>query len=223
MVGLRDFGEAAWACEQLYNARLAQAPHVDEPLRCSPARRWTTWATGPRPSPPAAMARHRAAAGDAAADALRLDGVRLPIGAGAPPPAGRAGGGRAGSGSPKPPPAHQLDLTPAALDFEFDLGAEDPRRLRAAALSPLALRAARPAECRRPGLRPLPAVGASTAPRRQLVSSSTSATSPASPPLPRAGTCDGRGAAAVQRRRCWTSTWTRWRRPSRARSRRPRS
>jgi chemosensory pili system protein ChpA (sensor histidine kinase/response regulator) len=29
MVGLREFGEAAWGCEQLYNARLASDPRVD--------------------------------------------------------------------------------------------------------------------------------------------------------------------------------------------------
>ncbi|CAM3832547.1 Hpt domain-containing protein [Roseateles saccharophilus] len=33
MVGLNDFGEGAWACEQLYNARLAEAhPHADAAL-----------------------------------------------------------------------------------------------------------------------------------------------------------------------------------------------
>jgi len=32
MVGLTAFGEAAWACEQLYNARLAQAPQMDDSL-----------------------------------------------------------------------------------------------------------------------------------------------------------------------------------------------
>jgi chemosensory pili system protein ChpA (sensor histidine kinase/response regulator) len=32
MVGLSDFGEAAWACEQLYNARLADAPRADDTL-----------------------------------------------------------------------------------------------------------------------------------------------------------------------------------------------
>jgi chemosensory pili system protein ChpA (sensor histidine kinase/response regulator) len=32
MVGLNDFGAAAWACEQLYNARLAEKPHADEQL-----------------------------------------------------------------------------------------------------------------------------------------------------------------------------------------------
>ena len=33
MVGLREFGDAAWACEQLYNARLASAPRMDGGLR----------------------------------------------------------------------------------------------------------------------------------------------------------------------------------------------
>ncbi|MEW6704622.1 MAG: Hpt domain-containing protein [Pseudomonadota bacterium] len=32
MVGLSDFGEAAWSCEQLYNARLADAPRADDAL-----------------------------------------------------------------------------------------------------------------------------------------------------------------------------------------------
>jgi len=33
MVGLKDFGEAAWACEQLYNARLAESAPADSDLR----------------------------------------------------------------------------------------------------------------------------------------------------------------------------------------------
>ena len=32
MVGLRDFGDTAWACEQVYNARLAEDPRVDPTL-----------------------------------------------------------------------------------------------------------------------------------------------------------------------------------------------
>ncbi len=32
MVGLRDFGELAWACEQVYNARLSEDPRVDPTL-----------------------------------------------------------------------------------------------------------------------------------------------------------------------------------------------
>jgi chemosensory pili system protein ChpA (sensor histidine kinase/response regulator) len=33
MVGLKEFGEAGWACEQLYNTRLADAGHADADLR----------------------------------------------------------------------------------------------------------------------------------------------------------------------------------------------
>jgi chemosensory pili system protein ChpA (sensor histidine kinase/response regulator) len=32
MVGLKDFGDAAWACEQLYNTRMASQQPADEPL-----------------------------------------------------------------------------------------------------------------------------------------------------------------------------------------------
>lgn len=32
MVGLKAFGDAAWSCEQLYNARLAEAPRADDDL-----------------------------------------------------------------------------------------------------------------------------------------------------------------------------------------------
>ena len=57
MVGLKDFGEAAWACEQLYNTRLAEGAGVGRDLlRLSAPRRCATWATGSRPSPPAATA-----------------------------------------------------------------------------------------------------------------------------------------------------------------------
>lgn len=41
MVGLKDFGDAAWACEQLYNTRLADQTPASEPLlRC------TEWVLG---------------------------------------------------------------------------------------------------------------------------------------------------------------------------------
>ena len=33
MVGLQEFGEAAWACEQLYNARLAESSHLEQDLQ----------------------------------------------------------------------------------------------------------------------------------------------------------------------------------------------
>ena len=41
MVGLREFGEAAWVCEQAYNTRLAEAAGDDQPLIA-----FTGWALG---------------------------------------------------------------------------------------------------------------------------------------------------------------------------------
>ncbi|MDP3612802.1 MAG: Hpt domain-containing protein, partial [Rubrivivax sp.] len=79
MVGLRDFGEAAWACEQLFNARLAQAPHMDPPLRLC-----TTEALAYMSSWVEAIAAgheggHQTAAVAQSADALRLEDRRVPI------------------------------------------------------------------------------------------------------------------------------------------------
>ena len=82
MVGLRDFGEAAWACEQLYNAHLAQSSRLDAPLRALTVEAldymgaWTEAIAAGRNEGHASPAVVRAA------DALRLDGHRLPI---APP------------------------------------------------------------------------------------------------------------------------------------------
>ena len=79
MVGLRDFGEAAWSCEQLFNARLALEPHMDPPLRLC-----TTEALAYLGSWVEAIARgrnegHHTAAVARSAEALRLDGLRVPI------------------------------------------------------------------------------------------------------------------------------------------------
>ncbi len=79
MVGLRDFGEAAWSCEQLFNARLALEPHMDAPLRLC-----TTEALAYLGSWVEAIARgrnegHHTAAVARSAEALRLDGIRVPI------------------------------------------------------------------------------------------------------------------------------------------------
>ena len=80
MVGLRDYGEAAWACEQLYNARLAEAPRMDAELDAftrdalDHLAEWTdAIAVGQgRTQAPGPIV--------AAADSLRLQGVRIPIG-----------------------------------------------------------------------------------------------------------------------------------------------
>ena len=79
MLGLRDFGEAAWACEQLFNARLAQAPHMDPPLRLCTSEAlaymgsWVEAIAGGRNDG------HQATDVARSADALRLEGARVPI------------------------------------------------------------------------------------------------------------------------------------------------
>ncbi|MEK8049810.1 Hpt domain-containing protein [Ideonella sp. DXS22W] len=90
MVGLRRFGEAAWSCEQLYNTRLAEHHGADTDLREFSAEAlayFTDWV--------AALTAGDAAAFDPAvvsvpADSLRLNHLRLPLGAAAPAPADTA-------------------------------------------------------------------------------------------------------------------------------------
>lgn len=94
MVGLRDYGEAAWACEQLYNARLAEQRPMDADLAGFTREaldELSAWiddieagSAGAR-TPQALMQ---------AADALRLHGVRSPRGGAAvaeAPPAAEPG------------------------------------------------------------------------------------------------------------------------------------
>jgi chemosensory pili system protein ChpA (sensor histidine kinase/response regulator) len=81
MVGLTDFGDAAWACEQLFNARLADPAHADADLRgfsnevLDHFERWVDAieanAAGNYRSEPVVQA----------ADALRMEGRRLPLAA----------------------------------------------------------------------------------------------------------------------------------------------
>ena len=79
MIGLRDFGEAAWSCEQLYNARLASEARLDAPLRELTAEALAylgDWVEAIAAGTPAG---HESAAVSRAADALRLEGRRMPI------------------------------------------------------------------------------------------------------------------------------------------------
>ena len=80
MVGLTDFGEGAWACEQLFNARLGEAhPQADATLAGFTAEaldyfaHWREQIAGNQPghSSPEPLRR--------SADALRLRGERLPL------------------------------------------------------------------------------------------------------------------------------------------------
>lgn len=85
MVGLNEFGEGAWACEQLYNARLAEAsPQADADLLGFTADaldyigQWRDQIAGLQPGS------HQAEPLRRSADALRLNRERLPLVAAAP-------------------------------------------------------------------------------------------------------------------------------------------
>jgi chemosensory pili system protein ChpA (sensor histidine kinase/response regulator) len=80
MVGLKDFGEAAWSCEQLFNARLASAPHMDEPLRLLTSEALTYLGGWVEAINASRNEGHVSADVSLAADALRLDNKRVPIG-----------------------------------------------------------------------------------------------------------------------------------------------
>ncbi|HEY0956564.1 MAG TPA: Hpt domain-containing protein [Roseateles sp.] len=80
MVGLNDFGEGAWACEQLYNARLAEAqPQADADLQGFTAEaldyfaHWREQIAGNAAGSSASEPLRRSA------DALRLQRERLPL------------------------------------------------------------------------------------------------------------------------------------------------
>ncbi|MCE2914547.1 MAG: Hpt domain-containing protein [Rubrivivax sp.] len=79
MVGLRDFGEAAWSCEQLYNARLASAPHMDPVLRQFSQEAVAYLAGWVEAIAEGRAPGHHPSAVAKAADSLRLEGVRLAI------------------------------------------------------------------------------------------------------------------------------------------------
>ncbi|MFN3304723.1 MAG: Hpt domain-containing protein, partial [Roseateles sp.] len=85
MVGLNEFGEGAWACEQLYNARLAEAsPQADADLLGFTAEaldyfgQWREQIAGLQPG------NHQAEPLRRSADALRLHRERLPLATAAP-------------------------------------------------------------------------------------------------------------------------------------------
>jgi chemosensory pili system protein ChpA (sensor histidine kinase/response regulator) len=115
MVGLRDYGEAAWACEQLYNARLAQSPRMDDDLAAftrdalQHLARWTDAIAEGQ------AAAHRAAPIVEAADSLRLQGRRVPIAA------AMADVAPAAPAAPPELPVLDLPVLPDLPELAFDL------------------------------------------------------------------------------------------------------
>ena len=77
MVGLKEFGEAAWAGEQLFNARLAQSSRMDHALQAFTGEALDYLAGWVEAIAAGRSEGHAAPAVVRAADALRLDGVRV--------------------------------------------------------------------------------------------------------------------------------------------------
>ncbi len=172
MVGLRDFGDAAWSCEQLFNARLAQAPQMDLPLRQVTQQSLAYLGGWVDAIAEGRNEGHTADAVSRAADALRLDGTLLAVEAprGAPaivnslrqpaptvPPAVAA--------TPLAGtivlPASDAAAAPASgeVDFEFSLPELDDDGPRPAAATSLAARVSElpsAADLDLPPLRPAP-------------------------------------------------------------------
>ena len=79
MVGLQDFGEAAWACEQLYNARLGGQQAADAPLLNFSAEALDYFADWSEAISQGRKAGHASNSVRRAADALRLESRIEPI------------------------------------------------------------------------------------------------------------------------------------------------
>ncbi len=89
MIGLNDLGEAAWACEQLYNARMADSLPADGDLRGFTLEALAHFEAWAHAIASASAQGFQAQPVILAADALRLERRRLPVGP-APAPLGAA-------------------------------------------------------------------------------------------------------------------------------------
>jgi chemosensory pili system protein ChpA (sensor histidine kinase/response regulator) len=88
MVGLDDYGAAAWACEQLFNARLAKDPRLDPALQAFTGEALAYLGDWAEAIAADRSLGHRSADVVVSADALRLHDSRIPVpapGAGAAP------------------------------------------------------------------------------------------------------------------------------------------
>jgi chemosensory pili system protein ChpA (sensor histidine kinase/response regulator) len=127
MVGLAEFGEAAWACEQLFNARLAEAPRADDALLAFAGQALDYLAYWTEQIAASAPIGHDPAVVRAAADALRLDGRLQPL------PLPRAIEAQAPLALPADlPSADDLDLPPS-FDLLPEAAPAAPEALEAAA------------------------------------------------------------------------------------------
>ena len=123
MVGLKEFGEAGWACEQLYNDRLAHAPRLDSALRQFSIEALNYLAAWTEAIAVSEDHGHQAADVTQAAEALRLNGERLPI----------TMPQRPEGSAVATPPAAALAAVPAGAEAVFDFNFGLPGGLPAAA------------------------------------------------------------------------------------------
>jgi len=79
MVGLGDYGDAAWACEQLFNARLAKEPRLDPALQAFTGEALSYLGGWAEAIAEGGDLGHRSADLIASADALRLHDTRIAV------------------------------------------------------------------------------------------------------------------------------------------------
>nr|WP_297352549.1 Hpt domain-containing protein [uncultured Caldimonas sp.] len=130
MVGLNEFGEAGWACEQLYNAWLAEQRPASEELLGLTQEVLTYLGHWIDEIAARSEPTHHSAPVRAVADALRIEGRRVPLGAAEEPASMPA---EAPAVAPAPAPAEPLAEQPFALPEleirldEFEGGAAVPQ------------------------------------------------------------------------------------------------
>ncbi|WP_127996941.1 hybrid sensor histidine kinase/response regulator [Piscinibacter defluvii] len=103
MVGLKEFGEAAWACEQLYNAQLAEHRGADQPLL-----EFTEWVLGQL----AGWVEDIAARRDAARSAAPIKAAAQRLMAGEPPLQSATAAAVAAAPAPAAPAPVAAELPP---------------------------------------------------------------------------------------------------------------
>ncbi|GIX23286.1 MAG: hypothetical protein KatS3mg122_0517 [Caldimonas sp.] len=116
MVGLHDFGEAAWACEQLYNTWLADQKPATEDLLAFTGEVLDYLAAWVGEVAARVEPTHHSAPVRAAADAMRLEGRRLPVHAPGGPTAVSMPA-ELPAAEPAPPQAVPVDVPALHLDL----------------------------------------------------------------------------------------------------------
>ncbi|MDL5032789.1 Hpt domain-containing protein [Pelomonas sp. APW6] len=122
MVGLNEFGEAGWACEQLYNARLSEQKGADKALLDFTHQALDYFDTWVADIGAQRFGRHSAAPLRQSADALRLHGQYLPLVAVAAPEPVQAAGVEpvAAPSAPEPMADVPAELPPAFAVTEIN-------------------------------------------------------------------------------------------------------